>query len=171
MTADQRIVAVGAASGILWMIVLVAIFYSLWPISPELTDLSARLAYTARALTFAALPLLTGVVAVANARFGSDAIDPTRHRENQAMEINGRFVDNTVQQSLLFALATLALSTILSPSGMRVIPASVAVFVIARVVFWIGYRIRPVYRASGMAATIYLNAGLLGYGILRTITS
>jgi hypothetical protein len=53
---------------------------------------------------------------------------------------------------------------------MRVVPASVAVFVIVRVLFWIGYRIRPVYRASGMAATVYLNTGLLGYGIWGTIT-
>jgi hypothetical protein len=48
---------------------------------------------------------------------------------------------------------------------MRIIPAAVTVFVIARTVFWIGYRIRPIYRAPGMSATGYLNAGLLGYGI------
>jgi hypothetical protein len=169
MTTDQKIVAVGSGSGVITMIVLVAIFYSLWPVSSELTDVVARLGYTARALTFAALPLLIGIITVANTRFSSAAIDPTRHVESAALEINGRFVDNTVQQLLLFSIATLALCTVLTPSGMRVIPAAVAVFVIARTVFWIGYRVRPIYRAAGMAATGYLNAGLLGYGIWRMI--
>ena len=169
MTADQKIVAVGSGSGIISMILLVAIIYSFWPVSPELTDVAARLGYTARALIFAALPLLIGIVTIANARFSSDAIDPTRHVESRAMEINGRFVDNTVQQLLLFSIATLALCTVLTPSGMRVIPAAVTVFVIARVVFWIGYRVRPIYRAPGMSATGYLNAGLVGYGIWRMI--
>jgi len=44
-----------------------------------------------------------------------------------------------------------------------------AAFVIARTVFWIGYRVRPIYPAAGMSATGYLNAGLLGYGIWRMI--
>ena len=135
----------------------------------QLTNVAARLGYTVRALTFAALPLLIGKVTVANARFSTDAIDPTRHAENRAMEINGRFVDNTVQQLLLFSIATLALSPALTPSGLRVIPIAVTVFVIARVVFWVGYRVRPIYRAPGMSATGYLNAGLLGYGIWRII--
>ena len=43
------------------------------------------------------------------------------------------------------------------------------VFVIARFAFWIGYRVRPIYRAPGMSATGYLNAGLMGYGIWRMI--
>ena len=165
MTAEQKIVAVGSGSGVISMIVLMTIFYHLWPVSPELTDVATRLGYTARALTFAALPLLVGNVTVANARFSSDAIDPTRHAESRSMVINGRFVDNTVQQLLLFSIAALALCTVLTPSGMRVIPAAVTVFVVARIVFRIGYRIRPVYRAPGISATGYLNAGLLGYGI------
>jgi hypothetical protein len=56
-------------------------------------------------------------------------------------EINGRFVENTVQQLRLFSIATLALCTVLTPT---VIPAAVIVFVIALVVFWIAYRVRPV---------------------------
>jgi hypothetical protein len=147
------------------MILLVAVIYSLWPVSPELTDVAARIGYTARALIFAALPLLIGIVTIANARFSSEAINPTRHLESRAMEINGRFVDNTVQQLLLFSIATLSLCTVLTPGGMRVILAAVTAFVIARTVSWIGYRIRPIYRAPGMSATGYLNAGLLGYGI------
>ena len=77
MTADQKTVAIGSVSGIISMILLMAIIYRFWPVSPELTYVAARLGYTVRALTFAALPLLIGKVTVANARFSTDAIDPT----------------------------------------------------------------------------------------------
>jgi hypothetical protein len=48
MTADQKIVAVGSVSGTISMISLMAIIYSFWPVSPELTDVAAKLGYTAR---------------------------------------------------------------------------------------------------------------------------
>ena len=34
-------------------------------------------------------------------------------------------------------------------------------FVIARLVFWFGYRIHPLYRAPGFSSTAYLNLGML----------
>ena len=47
---------------------------------------------------------------------------------------------------------------------MRLIPAATIVFIVVRLAFWIGYRIHPLYRAFGMAATGYLNVGLLAFG-------
>jgi hypothetical protein len=52
---------------------------------------------------------------------------------------------------------------------MRLIPAATIVFVFARMAFWIGYRIQPLYRAFGMGATGYLNAGLLAFAIWKAI--
>jgi hypothetical protein len=51
---------------------------------------------------------------------------------------------------------------------MRVIPAAALVFVVARIAFWVGYRIHPLYRAFGMAATGYLNVGILACALRRT---
>jgi hypothetical protein len=81
------------------------------------------------------------------------------------MQINGRVVENTLQQFLLYLVGTLALSVNLTAEQMRVIPATAIVFVVARIAFWIGYRIHPLYRAFGMAATGYLNLGILGFAI------
>lgn len=53
MTKDQKIVAVGAASGIIAMIASVFVIYSLWPANPALSDLSSRLAYALQAAAFA----------------------------------------------------------------------------------------------------------------------
>jgi len=163
MTKDQKIVAIGAASGVISMIAGTVLIYNLWPTNPALGDLASRLAYALRAAAFAVLPLLVGIIAVGNGRFLSEAIDPTLHRENTAMEVNGRVVDNTLQQLLIFLVGTLALSAGLTADEMRAIPAVTIVFVVARTAFWIGYRIHPLYRAFGFAATMYLNFGILGF--------
>ena len=79
------------------------------------------------------------------------------------MEIDGRVVDNTLQQNFVFALATLALATVLPRNSLQVVWACTIVFVVARVVFWFGYRRHPRYRAPGMSATAYLNLGMILY--------
>src|SRR5215831_8196720 len=156
MTRDQKIVGIGAASGVAAMIVAIAGTYQLWPSSPSLIDVSSRLAYALQANAFAVIPLLAGIITVSNNRFLSEAIDPTLQKEDAATQINGRVVDNTLQQFVLFLVATTALSISLTPAQMRIIPAAAIVFVVARAAFWIGYRIHPLHRAFGMAATVYL---------------
>jgi hypothetical protein len=106
---------------------------------------------------------------VGNHRFLSEAIDPTLQKEDIVTQINGRVVENTLQQYLLFLIGTLALSVNLTAEQMRVISAAALVFVVARIAFWIGYRIHPLYRAFGMAATGYLNVGILAFALWRTL--
>lgn len=139
------------------MALLVALLYHLIP-SPHIVS---PVAYTLQLDVFALLPLFASLAAVGNARFLSKAIDPTRHAEDKSMEINGRVADNTLQQTFVFVVGTLALSTFVTPQTVQIIPALVAVFVAARVLFWAGYRINPLYRAPGMAATSYMNLGIL----------
>ena len=102
MTRDQKIVGIGAASGVAAMIVAIAGTYQLWPSSPSLVDISSRLAYAVQANAFAVIPLLAGIITVGNNRFLSEAIDPTLRKEDAATQINGRVVDNTLQQFVLF---------------------------------------------------------------------
>ena len=111
MTRDQRVVALGAASGVIAMLASVTAIFRFWPVDPGLIDTGARIAYTLQANVFAALPLLLSVIAVGNNRFLSEAIDPTLQKEDTATLINGRVVENTQQQYLLFLVGTLALST------------------------------------------------------------
>jgi hypothetical protein len=108
-------------------------------------------------------------MAVGNNRFLTEAIDPTLAKEDRATQINGRVVDNTLQQFVVFFVATMALSVNLTPAQMRIIPAATIVFVAARAAFWFGYRIHPLYRAPGMAATGYLNVGLLGFALWQLL--
>ncbi|HYE27495.1 MAG TPA: MAPEG family protein [Allosphingosinicella sp.] len=161
MTRDQKIVAVGAASGIAAMTVAMWLLSTRLPAPYGVETLADRLAYAARWLAFAALPLFAMVAAVGNARFLGEAIDPTRGAEDARTVVNGRVADNTTQQLLLFAAGLLGLAASLPPGQMGVIRAAAIVFVAARIAFWVGYRIHPLHRAPGFAATAYLNLGLL----------
>jgi hypothetical protein len=166
MTADQRKVAIGASSGIVAMALAMWLLTNALP-PVEAPSMADRLACAALANVFAALPLFAMIVAVGNQRFLSEAIDPTLHKENQRMVVDGRVADNTTQQFLLFATATFGLSV--NVGDLRVIDAAAIVFVVARLAFWVGYRVHPLYRAFGFASTVYLNLGLLGAAIYLAV--
>ena len=140
--------------------------------TPAMADaLAERLTYALRANVVAVLPFVAAVAAVANARFLSAAIDPTRRAESRSMEIDGRVADNTLQQNFVFIIATLALSTIVPLHHLQVVWACAWVFVAARAGFWLGYRLNPLYRAPGMAATAYMNLGMVLYALFFLIKS
>jgi len=77
------------------------------------------------------------------------------------MIIDGRVADNTLQQLVLFLVGLLGLSVTLPPDGLSVVAAVAITFVVARCIFWFGYRIHPLYRAPGFSSTAYLNLGML----------
>ena len=138
---------------------------------PEIVDsLGERLAYALRANVVALLPLFIMIITVANSRFLSEAIDPTRQAESVSMQIDGRVVDNTLQQNFVFVIASLALSTIVPLQSLQVVWACAIVFVTARLVFWFGYRLNPLYRAPGMSATAYLNLGMILFLLFHLLT-
>jgi hypothetical protein len=169
MRPEQKVVALGAASGIVLMALAV------WGLTRALPEpqmagaLAERLAYALRANVVAVVPLFVMIAHIGNSRFLSDAIDPTRRAESKTMEIDGRVADNTLQQNFVFAIASLAVSTRVPQSHLQVIWACTIVFVVARIAFWIGYRINPLYRAPGMSATAYMNVGMILYVLYRLL--
>lgn len=161
MNTDQKKVAMGAATGVICMVLLVTLLYHVLPPVQGADTALERIVFTLRMNLLAALPFFILLAMVGNARFLSDAIDPLRHLEDRSMEINGRVVDNTLQQHFIFLIGTLALSTFLTAISIKLIAALTILYVLARIAFWVGYRIDPLYRAPGMAATSYLNLGIL----------
>lgn len=161
MTRDQKIVAVGAASGVAAMVELVWLLSTLiYP--PAIADAAAdRIGYALRWAVPPALLFFCMVVAVGNARFKSEAIDPTVGKESPRMIVDGRVVDNTLQQLVLFLVGSLALAVTLPVHGLSIIAALSITLVVMRLAFWIGYRIKPVYRAFGFSSTAYMNAEML----------
>jgi hypothetical protein len=161
MKPEQKIVAVGAASGVIGMIALVWLLANFLPV-PQIADIAAdRIAYALPWAAPAALLFFFMVAAVGNARFKSEAIDPTAGKESQRMVVDGRVADNTLQQFVLFLVGLLGLAVTLPANRLSVIAAVAITFVVARCIFWFGYRIHPLYRAPGFSSTAYLNLGML----------
>jgi len=168
MTREQKIVAAGAASGVLAMLAALFALTSL-PISlPSFADAGERLAFAVKWTAVAAAPLFFAIIAIGNARAFSDAIDPTAGKESPAMIIDGRVVDNTLQQYVLFVAASLAVAAVSRGDQLGIVSGAAIIFVVSRFAFWIGYRIHPLYRAFGFASTIYLNLILFGVALWRT---
>ena len=169
MKAEQKVVAIGAASGVAAMVLAVWLLTRALPAPGIADDLGARLAYALRANVVALVPFFVMLITIGNSRFLSDAIDPTRQAESASMLIDGRVADNTLQQNFVFAVATLAVSTLVPLGDLQVVWACTIVFVVARCVFWAGYRINPLYRAPGMSATAYMNLGMILYVLYRLL--
>ena len=165
MRREQKIVIAGALSGIAVMIAGLVLLPGIMPALPETADAGERLAYAAKWDAVAVIPLFFAIVAVGNARFASEAIDPLAGKESRQMIINGRVVDNTVQQYLMFLPATLAVAASARGSEVGIIAAAALIFVVMRFAFWIGYRLNPLYRAFGMSSVAYLNVILFGVAV------
>ena len=80
VTRDQKIVGVGAASGVTAMIIALATIYQLWPINLALMDVADRLAFACQVNVFAALPLLVAVMTVGQAGQSGKLGLPTSRR-------------------------------------------------------------------------------------------
>lgn len=170
MNRDQKTVAAGALSGIAAMLLSTWLLYTVLPAPAGVQAQADAVLYALRWLPLAALPLLAMIVSVGNARAMGPAIDPTLGNEDLAMRINIRAANNTLEQFVLFAAGAVGLAASIPPAHVQVVGAAAIVFVAARIAFWIGYRIHPLYRAAGFAGTAYLNFGLIGAALYFPVT-
>jgi uncharacterized membrane protein YecN with MAPEG domain len=171
MSSDQRQVVIGVASatGVSVAFIGLGYFYFPWTL-PPLATIGERLAFTLQCDLFALLMLLFGIACVANQRFFSpEAIDGSRGRPGSSLDINRRYVQNTVEQLMLLFVGHLVLATLVSEAGLKIIPVLVVFFIVARLSFWIGYHHSPVSRAFGFAATFYPTLAVLLYDIYRLL--
>ena len=105
MRHEQKIVAVGAASGVAGMALSVWALTLVLP-SPGIETLAQRLAYALRINVVALVPFFVMLITIGNSRFLSDAIDPTLRAETPVQQIDGSVADNTLQQNFVFAVAS-----------------------------------------------------------------
>lgn len=132
-------IAVGfAATAALWYLLL-----KFLP-APATTDsFKTSLACCAVA---ALLTLVAGVEAVAHERLVTPAIDPFAGFETQRMRVNLRYLSNTLEQFIVFALGLLALSAYASP---RLLIIVTLVWILTRWAFWLGFHRSPLLRGIG----------------------
>lgn len=125
----------------------------------HMDNLTARLVLTAKCAILAVLfCLVTGVEAVAHERLTSPAFDPLVNYETKRLRINKQYLQNTLEQIIVFVAAIFGLA-LYSPDGtsMRAVIATTAVWIVARFAFWIGYHKSAAMRglgAPGMAISM-----------------
>jgi hypothetical protein len=126
------------------------------------SDLASRLAYATSWLLAPALCLLAGIVSVAAQRFFvSEAIDGSRKPHSRFLEINLRYNQNTLEQTVLAVCAWLGLAVVAPLNVVAIMPVLAALFVAGRVLFWVGYLVAPWARAFGFGLTFYPTAAIL----------
>ena len=170
----QRLAGIGAITAampvalLLWL----AIAYLTPPLA-GMASLGGRMLFTLKCCCLAVLfCLVTGVEAVAHERLFSLAFDPLAGFETRRLRVNQRYLQNTLQQILVFAVGLFGLAAY-SPDGsaMRAVMATTVVWILARFAFWIGYHRSAAMRgigAPGMALSLIVLlyvAGRIGYEV------
>ena len=156
MLRKQIIVAIGMTAAVFTLVVLWRHLGDLHLPLPGGDDQVSRLVFAARWLLLPGLALFAGIALVANQRFFvADAIDGARASQSRLLEITLRYNQNTLEQTVLAAIAWTGLALALPHEMLRLIPAMACVFIAGRALFWIGYLISPVARALGMGLSAY----------------
>lgn len=117
-------------------------------------DAAHRLAYAIRWLLLPGLTLFAGVFGASRGGFYADAIEGTRTPASHSLEVNLRYNQNTVEQTILAAIAWLGLSQALPYDQLVLIPVMATLFFVGRATFWIGYALHPMARTFGMTLTV-----------------
>jgi hypothetical protein len=143
-------VAAIAAAMPVTLLLWLAIAYLVPPLT-GMDSLGDRMLFTLKCCCIAVLfCLVTGVEAVAHERLFSPAFDPLTGFETRRLRVNQRYLQNTLEQVLVFATGLFGLAAY-SPDGsaMRTVLATTIVWIAARFAFWIGYHRSAAMRGLG----------------------
>src|ERR1700685_12122 len=133
MLHKQMFVALGMTAAVVTLVILWRHLADLHLPLPDGDDEVARLAFVARWLLLPALALFAGIAVVANQRFFvADAIDGARASQSRLLEITLRYNQNTLEQTVLAAIAWAGLALKLRHEMLTLIPAMAIVFIVGR---------------------------------------
>lgn len=144
---------------------------------PGMDSLAARMLLTLKCFCLAVLfCLVTGVEAVAHERLTSPAFDPLANFETRRLRVNQRYLQNTVEQIIVFGASLFGLAAYCTDGAeMRAVVATTVVWIVARAAFWLGYHRSAALRglgAPGMALSMIVLlyvAARFGHEIAGTV--
>jgi hypothetical protein len=97
------------------------------------------------------------------------AENPLLGGESERWKINQRVLSNTTEQLAVFALLLFAIATRLPASQVKLLPIAVTLWCAGRVMFWIGYRVAPHWRAPGFDWTFMTTTLLAGWFVYTLV--
>ena len=120
--------------------------------TPSSGELSIKMVYTLRCCLFPATFLGLAVLLTGRNRVKVGAINPLSGNE-AAMELHKKRLTNTLEQTFMYVVMAVLLATLLEREEMKYIFLSMVIFLVGRVLFWVGYGIHPAYREAGTIVT------------------
>jgi hypothetical protein len=153
------------------MIVSIILWFALWRLLPPLAGMEsvgARLLVALKCVAVATLfCFVAGIEAVAHERLQSNAFDPLQGHETTRLRVNLRYLQNTLEQLIVFAVGLFGLAAYLdSGSTMRIVVATTIVWILNRFAFWIGYHRSAAMRGLG-APSMAMSLIMLLYVVAR----
>jgi hypothetical protein len=141
-------------------------FYT--PIPSDMDSLGGRMAYALKCAAVAVLfTLVMGVEAVAHERLRSPAFDPLQGYETRRMQVNQRYLQNTLEQTVIFLVGLPGLALYMEGAReMRAVLATSVVWTVGRLAFWAGYHRSAAMRGLG-APSMLLGQLVLIYVAMR----
>jgi hypothetical protein len=135
-----------AISAALWF----ALYHFLRPLA-GVDSIGARMLVALKCTVLATLfCFVAGIEAVAHERLQSDAFDPLAGHQSKRLAVNLRYLQNTLEQLVVFAVGLFGLAAYLTSSeAMRALPATTVVWVLKRFGVWIGYNPSAPQRGQG----------------------
>lgn len=134
-----------------------------WPTVAPIASAGDRVAYAAELLIAVAVVVLLIVSRLFRTFDTAKAEDPFANAESQRWRVNQRVLQNTVEQALIFVPALLALAARVEPGHVKILPVLTALWCAGRILFWIGYRVKPVLRGPGFEWTLYTSLLAIGW--------
>ena len=161
----------GMAAIAIAMVVSLVLWVALYRLLPPLAgvgSLGARMLIALKCTIVATLfCLVAGIEAVAHERLQSDAFDPLAGHQTKRLAVNLRYLQNTLEQLVVFAVGLFGLAAYLtSAKTMRALPATPAVWALNRYAFWIGYHRSAAMRGLG-APSMAIGLVMLLYVVAR----
>ena len=131
-------------------------------------DLSNRMMLALACYATAVLFTLALMIeAVSHSRLFTPAIDPLAAQESPSMKIDLRVLSNTLEQSILFAPALFGLAYFArSEAEIASVFAFTAVWIFARLTFWLSYQFDQSLRAAGLVGSA-ITLGILVWNSMR----
>ncbi len=158
----------GIAAGLVPSVVLWFWLRFHTPILEGMDDPAVRRAFALKCAGLAVLfTLVLGIEAVAHERLQSPAFDPLAGHETRRLGVNRRYLQNTLEQTVVFVVGLLGLAVYLEDGNrMRAVLATAVVWTLGRWAFWGGYHLGAAWRGLG-APSMLLGQLVLGYVGLR----
>lgn len=136
----QRQIRLGQLTGA--TVLICGYRYGRFLVPSQLCCVSSRMAFTLKWQLPTAAILMYAIRMVALARKTPGGFDPfhvTDEASTEALGLSSRFLSNTLEQTVLFFISQMVLSTYLKPDEMHMIPVCSCLYVAGRVMFWRGY--------------------------------